>query len=85
MGMSNRKVNKLYRSEIVELKFEYNNPEKIFFKYSYDEGYRKATFSALNKREIRKKELLQRKKHMEKYSFPCGISSQKRRFEETLF
>ncbi|XP_057305163.1 uncharacterized protein LOC130642101 [Hydractinia symbiolongicarpus] len=77
IGMSNRKVNKVYWSEIVELKFEYNNPEQIFFKYSYDEGYRKATFSA-PKREIRKKELVQRKKHMEKYPFPCGISSQKK-------
>lgn len=77
LGMPKRKVTKVFWSEIVEVKFEKANPEIIFFKYSYDEDFRKAVFSA-PRRELRKKEMASRKAAMAKYHKPPGVSSQKK-------
>ena len=53
------------------------NPEKIFFKYRYDEGYRKAVCSA-PRRELRKREIASRRAGMFKYANPPGVSLQKK-------
>lgn len=77
MNLATRKVSKIYWSEIVEIKFISTDPEMFFFKYSYDEIFRCAKFSA-PKRELRKKEIESRQMHMRKYTEPSGISQKKK-------
>ena len=62
-----QKVDKVFWSEIVEVKFEVKDPEKIFFKYNYNENYRVAVFSA-PKRQLRNKDIEMRRKAMKKYT-----------------
>jgi hypothetical protein len=77
INLPNRKVDKLYWSEIVILKFTTQDPDKMFFKYKYDEDFRSAIFSS-PKRHIRQKEMETRKASMRKYSKPFGIAPQKK-------
>lgn len=77
MNMPNRKVEKVYWSKIVAIKFCFDDPEKIFFKYCYTEDFRCANFSS-PKRQLRKKEIEKRNEHMRKYNKPCGISQKKK-------
>ena len=77
INLGSQKVGKVFWSEIVEVKFEVKDPEKIFFKYSYNENYRVAVFSAM-KHQLRHKDIEMRTKSMKKYTNPCGISAQKK-------
>ena len=77
IGLAKRKVDKVFWSEIVELKFDRQTPDEILFKYSYTEEYRRAKFSS-PKRILRKKETQDRQKPMKAYTEPCGISLQKK-------
>ena len=77
LNLAKRKVDKVYWSEIVEVKFSSEDPEKMLFKYGYNEDFRSAVFSA-PKRELRKKEMQTRKAEMKKYDHPCGVSAQKK-------
>ena len=74
IGMPNRKVDKVFWSEIVSIKFHSDDPEKILFKYSYEEDYRKAKFSA-TKKNLR----TQHEPCIRKYRQPCGINKQKKK------
>ena len=75
--LGSQKVCKVFWSEIVEVKFEVKDPEKIFFQYSYNENYWVAVFSA-RKHQLRHKDIEMRMKAMKKYTNPCGISAQKK-------
>ena len=77
LGLGNRKVNKVYWSEIAQVKFESKSPETLFFKYKYEEDYRTAPFS-LPRRELRKKEIYYRQKKSQKYLEPCGVAIKKK-------
>jgi len=77
LGLENRKPQKIFWSEIVDLKFEAEDPQVILFKYAHKELYRKATFS-LPKRDLRVMEQRERKKEMQRYDKPCGIAPRKK-------
>ena len=77
LGLKNRKPDKIYWSEIVDLMFTVDEPEVFHFKYAYKENFRTANFS-LPKRELRTNEKRERKKQMRRYDAPCGIALQKK-------
>lgn len=59
LGLSKRKVTKVYWSEIVMVKFEKANLQMMLFKYNYNEEFRKAVFCAprrLKNKDFRKRE-----------------------------
>ena len=60
-----RKVSKVFWSEIRMLKLVSDAPEKIFFKYSFDEDFRPAVFST-SKRNLCRKEM-KVSENMQKY------------------
>jgi len=43
LGLENRKVTKVFWSEIVDIMFTKDQPEVMLFKYKYNEDFRKAT------------------------------------------
>ena len=73
IGLPNRKVDKVFWSEITCVKFHSDDPEVMLFKYSYNESYRKAKFSSTPKKLRKSKEPCRRK-----YFKPCGVSAQKK-------
>ena len=77
LDLEKRKPQKIFWSEIVDLKFEAEDPQVILFKYAHKELYRKATFS-LPKRDLRVMEQRERKKEMQRYDKPCGIAPRKK-------
>lgn len=55
MNFRNSKVDKIFWSEIITVKFESKVPEKMLFKYSYKEDFQSANFS-LPKRDMHVKQ-----------------------------
>ena len=77
LGMPNRKVDKIFWSEIVSIKFCKKDPEAVFFKYSFNEEYRRAIFRQ-PKHDLREKEIANQDEIMRKYSKPCGVTQKKK-------
>ena len=53
LGLQKRKPDKIFWSEIVDIMFKKSEPEVVFFKFKYDENFRKATFSARKRNQRR--------------------------------
>ena len=77
INMSTRKIDKVYWSEIVMLKFEKHDPNKMFFKYSLEEMWRSTEFS-LPYKPLRKAERETRECEMKKYGESLGIAPKKK-------
>eukprot|EP00111_Clytia_hemisphaerica_P014703 TCONS_00043339-protein len=76
IDLPKRKVDKIFWSEIVSIKFCKEEPDAVFFKYIYTEKYRKAIFKQPI-RELRKGDEC-RDELLKKYHEPCGVTQKKK-------